>query len=185
MIEVKTTVIGDKEIAQKFAEADPYVRDAIREGLEEIGTYIVEDARARAPRASGILARKIQYAFGRERGKQRTFREDPDALRLTVWPGGRVAHLMERGVNATVTRGRRRRELNVYDVRGRGRRARRTLVAEGVDWGRKPIKPYHLRIAPRPFFEPAVQGIGGGEGALASLQRVLDEAIAKYDQGGA
>jgi hypothetical protein len=182
MIDLKVTTIGGPEIGRKLAQADSGIRDVIRNELEVVGEEIVQNAQRAAPRKSGIMASKIIWFFGK-RGK-RTVRTPTGKQRITkvterkykdgriffsVMPTGRVAHLMERGVNATFDQrpGRRQKEAN--KVRGNST-AKVTHLAEG------PVYRYQrtLRIAPRPFFGPAVDAAGGAAGVNARLQTALD-----------
>jgi hypothetical protein len=122
--------------------------------------------------------RRIIYRHGREtrRGFQHA---GDDRLILTVFPGEPTAHLIERGVDATVIR-RRKRSEDVFAVTS-GRRQRRKLVAMGVSFGNK---PYRLVIPPRPYFTPAVESVGGASGVNARLQGAIERAAADA-QGGA
>jgi hypothetical protein len=94
------------------------------------------------------------------------------AIFWTVRPFGRVAHLMERGVNATFyqrspTKFRRDADLPLAEGQF-GPKERATFAG--------PFRRYQrsLRIAPRPFFMPAVDSVGGSAGVNARLQGALD-----------
>lgn len=195
MIDVKVTAIGTKEIAQKLGMADAGIRQAIRGELAAVGDEIVARAQANAPKRTGVMASRIAWYFGewrrsrvgeRTSAKGKTYginryravdaADSSGRIQFTVRPFGSVAHLMERGVNATVRRRPRRdksmdvREVRVsFDEEG-NRKISRRLVARGVRWS----KPYHLRIAPRPFFTPAVEAAGGASGVNARLQARLN-----------
>lgn len=147
MIGIKVTVIGQEGMAQKLADAESGLRPAIRAELWKVGEEIIAGAQAAAPKRTGIMASKIVQFFGRmrKRGRGLQRRTMPiDAknprggkIEWEVRPGGRVAHLVERGVN------------------GAGRT--RTI-----------------NIAPRPFFMPAVDAVGGPAGVNARLQTAID-----------
>lgn len=166
MIAVKVTELGGPELQAMFIRAQSLLRARLQEELDEIGKDIVLTARAGVPRRTGRTMRRIVYRHGREtrRGFQHA---GEDRLILTVLPGEPTAHLIERGVNATVVR-HRRRSRDVYEVRGR--RQRRKLVAMGVGFGGK---PYQLVIPPRPYFMPAVESVGD---VGVRLQAVVERA---------
>ena len=176
MISVKVTELGGPELQATFARAQSLLRAKLQEELDEIGKDAVLAARSRVPRRTGRTMRRIAYRHGREtrRGFQSA---GDDRLILTVLPGEPTAHLIERGVNATVTR-RRRRSRDVFAVQGRGKREKRKLVAMGVALG---AKPYKLVIPPRPYFIPAVESVGD---VGARLQAVIDRVGAEAQGAG-
>ena len=176
MIDVKVTTIGVKEIAAKLGQAESGVRSVLRAELAEIGDEIVARAQAAAPRATGVMASRIAWYFGREfmrgrKGQRRqTVVENPKDPRIffTVRPRGRVAHLVERGVSATFTQRPGRR--------GRHRLPQAPAVGPSLGEFSGPSYRYtrSLRIAPHPFFMPAVESVGGAAGVNARLQGALD-----------
>jgi hypothetical protein len=162
MIDVKVTVLGQPELGRRLDLADRRIRTVLREELAEIGEEIVARARANAPKRTGIMASRIAWYLGREfqrgRGARRRmtvvdYDKDPRIF-FTVRPRGRIAHLVERGVNATFQQ------------------------FPGSRGGRMPVleRAYTrtLTIAPRPFFMPAVQAVTGGN-VFPRLQARLDE----------
>ena len=185
MIDVKVTTLGGPEIAAKLAEANSQLRAVLRMELRDIGSEIVAEAQPRAPRRTGIMASKIRWYFGSETmrgpkgGAKHLALQDTKwkdgRIVMTVRPFGRVAHLMERGVNATF-----------QQRAGRGHRAGH--LAAGITasrWQHAKSLTYErtLRIAPRPFFTLAVTAVGGAAGVNARLQGRLD-TLAGDLQGG-
>lgn len=188
MIDLKVTTIGGKEIAAKLAQASSGVREALREELAAVGDEIVARAQADAPKRTGIMASKIAWYFGREvmrsrgkkrreqgsgawRGKYRTVRDaDKGPIQFTARPFGRVAHLVERGVNATFNQ---RPGPRGKDKQRRGQNAIGPFGGEAMQ-GPDYRYARTLRIAPRPFFVPAVDSVGGAAGVNARLQAKLD-----------
>ncbi len=177
MIDVKVAMLGGPEVQRTFATAQSALRARLQEELDEIGKDIVLAARAGVPRRTGRTMRRIVYRHGREMRTGFQSAGD-DRLILTVLPGEPTAHLIERGVDATVVR-RRKRSGDVYEVRGR--RQKRKLVAMGISFA---SRPYRLVIPPRPYFMPAVESIGGASGANQRLQAALDRAAADAQGGG-
>jgi hypothetical protein len=184
------TVLGNKEMAERLRQADGGIREVLRHELAMIGEEIVERAQAAAPKATGIMASRISWFFGRERRRgskgrrytkivdefapsKHTRKSYRDALRgaifFTVRPRGTVAHLVERGVNATFYQrpgfrskwtGAGYREIGPFAgeaTQGPEYRYKRTLI-----------------IPRRPFFMPAVQAVTGGN-VFPRLQARLDE----------
>lgn len=191
MIDVRLKTIGGPEIGAKLAQADSGIRDALRDELAQVGEEIVSRAASAAPKRTGIMASKITWFFGREvqrsrgrgKGKYRTVvdsatpskyaRKDyrqkyAGAIFFTVRPTGRVAHLIERGVNATF--------YQRTGLRGRGNFERAPI---GPFMGQRVEGPQYRyertqHVAPRPFFMPAVESVGGASGVNERLQRRLD-----------
>ena len=178
MIDLKVTTIGGPEIAAKLSDLNSDVRANLVTELEEIGKDVVYGARNRVPRRTGYLMSRILYRMGRETKRGGWMPFEPGILKLTVLPGEPLAHLVERGVDTTVTKARAKRSENVYTVRGRGKRERRSLVAQGVAFGRK---PYRLVIKPRPYFMPAVEAVGD---VGPRLQAVIDRTVSAANGGG-
>lgn len=180
MLDVKVTTLGGPELAATFQRADSLTRSEVQQELDEIGKDIVLGARGSVPRKTGRTMRRIVYRHGREtrRGFQAA---GDDRLVLTVLPGEPTAHLIERGVDAMVQR--RPRRSRGKDVRAvaynptTGRTSRR-IVARGVAF----VKPYRLRIAPRPYFTPAVEAVSSG--VPDRLQAAVERAAAKAQGGG-
>lgn len=183
MIDLKVTSIGGPEIGKRLADADSGIRQVLRDELAQIGDEIVSRAQSNAPKRTGIMASKIIAFFGkrakRGRGDQRRTRivehnRKDGRIAFTVMPTGRVAHLMERGVNASFSQrpGARQKEAN--KVRGNST-GKVTYLAAG------PTYRYArtLNIAPRPFFMPAVESVGGAAGVNARLQSALDKVAAE------
>lgn len=184
-------VIGEKEVAAVFDAAPGALRAALRDELAQVGDDIVSRARALAPKRSGVMASKITWYFGRERrafnvgagGKRRSYTEKVDRSAETgpIWfvarPGGSVAHLMERGVDAQ--RGPYfRREERVGTIWTR--KGKKTIRRKGRTY----VRPHAFRIAKRPFFTPAIEAVGGPSGVNARLQAAID-AVPPAIQGGA
>lgn len=169
MIELKTTVIGDKQIAKAFEDARASLRPEIDTELAAIGEDVVKEAAARVSKRTGRTAGRIIYRLGRE--TKLGFQRDESVARLTVLPGEPTAHLIERGVDATISRRRNRSRDVVAIVGRRSRRFKR--IAVGISF----LKPYRLSIPPRPYFIPAVQSIGDvGARLQAAIARVAARA---------
>lgn len=188
MIDVRLKTIGGPEIGAKLAQADSGIRDALRDELAQIGTEIVDRARSAAPKRTGEMASRITWYFGerkRVRVGERTSAkgrlsgiyktraveaiEPSGRITFTARPTGRVAHLMERGVNGTVEahfRNVTRKNVTIWTRKGQ--RTLKTLK------GKAYIPAHPLHIAPRPFFGPAVDSVGGASGVNERLQRRLD-----------
>lgn len=182
MIDLKVTVIGDKEIAAKLADASSGIRDVLRDELAQIGDEIVSRAQAAAPVRTvvGGLRSRIVWYFGREmkRGPRGAKRLTPvdvkwkdSRIEMTTRPRGRVAHLVERGVNATFMQ---------RPGRG-GNRVARDTGNPGA--GEGPVYRYQrtLKIRRRPFFMPAVESVGGSAGVNARLQARLERLAASMN----
>lgn len=175
MIDLKVKVLGGKEIADKLAQADSGIRDELRAELADIGQEIEDAARRGAPSRSGGLRNRIRWYFGSEvkrgpKGAKRMVTQDTKwkdgRIVMTVRPWGRVAHLMERGVNAT------------FQQRT-GKGGRQGEVAASITspkWQNTRSLTYQrtMVITPRPFFMPAVESVGGPAGVNARLQARID-----------
>lgn len=200
MIDLKVTALGVPEIAAKLGMAESGIRDVLRAELAQVGSEIVAGAQARAPKRTGVLASRIIWFFGREvmrrrpknsildggptkyrtivegaskYAKKSTRAKWENTIFFTARPTGSVAHLMERGVNATFYQrpGRRTKDAS--------RRDRRGYAAVGPFAGEAMQGPdfrYQrtLKIDKRPFFMPAVEAAGGSAGVNARLQGALD-----------
>jgi hypothetical protein len=159
MIETRITMLGNREIARMLERAGTSMHQELRGELAEIGDEIVRRAQANAPRRTGLMASRVAWFFGREyergRGVQRrmvTLESANDSrIFFTVRPRGRVAHLVERGVDATV----------IQHARTTKREYERTM-----------------RIPARPWFMPSVEAMGGVAGVLRRLQARLDRLAA-------
>jgi hypothetical protein len=169
MIDIKVTTIGGPEIAAKLADASTGIRDEIRDEIAAFMDDLVAGAQAAAPVRTGGLRSRIIWYFGREmkrgpRGAKRMVPVDVNwkggRIEATARPRGRVAHLMERGVNAT--------------------------FSQRVGRGAEPEKRYgrSLHIAPRPFFTPAIEALGSSEGLNDRLQARLDRLAAGLQRAG-
>lgn len=184
MIDLKVQTLGGPEIARTLAEKDSLIRRELRDELSIIGQQIVDTAQSLAPKRTGGLANRIIWYFGAEtkrgpKGKKKLAPYDikwkDGRIRMTVRPTGRVAHLMERGVNATF-----------QQRAGRGfKRGQVVDAVQAAKWKHAQSIVYqrHLSIAPRPFFEPAVASVGGPSGVNARLQARLD-LVASMSGGG-
>lgn len=182
MIDLRLTEIGGAEVARRLAGADGEIRQALREELAEVGDEIVSRAQAFAPKATGFMASKIIWFFGqrreRGRGAQRRLvvvesasKRQPGKIEFSAMPTGRVAHLVERGVNASFYQRTGQRGANAVGSQGPGRgRQGPAIVREGPTYR----YPRTLSIRPRPFFMPAVESVGGASGVNARLQGALD-----------
>lgn len=190
MIDLKVTTIGGPEIAGKLAKADSGIRDEIRDELAEVGQEIVDRAQSNAPKRTGIMASKVIWFFGTRAPRKkkgvsigtqiRDVKWKDGRVRMEAMPTGRVAHLMERGVNASFHQRPGRRGA---DKQRRGQRAIGPYAGEamhGPDWR----YPRTLKITPQPFFMPAVESVGGAAGVNARLQGRLDR-LAGALQGAA
>lgn len=192
MIDLKHTVLGGPEIGKRLADADSGLRDAIRGELAEVGEEIVSRAQQNAPKRTGIMASKIIWFFGerkRVRLGERTskagkaygvFRTraveavNEPKIEMSVMPTGSVAHLMERGVNATrKAHPRRVTRTNVTVWTRRGQRTYKKLKGQAM------VRAHQMTLAPRPFFMPAVDSVGGASGVNARLQAAIDKVAAK------
>lgn len=193
-LDVKLTVLGEREAGRAFTAASSYLRPALVLELDKLGRDIVQAAQDRVPyggtRRSGPHTRdKIRYAHGLDAKSGRGFiaPEAGGPLRLTVLGGEPIGHLIERGVNATVS-SRRNRAEDVYasDVRYRRRkgvgmvaegttaRARKlTLAASGIRF----VRPYRLVMPARPFFVPAVESVDVAARLQAATSRAAAGAI--------
>lgn len=180
MIDLKITEIGGAEIGRKLADADAGIGNAIRAELALVGDEIVADASARAPKRSGILSTRIVWFFGRIRLRGRGVnrrrvvvesksKKSPGKIEFEVRPTGRVAHLMERGVNASF---HQRTGRGGKGERTRGRTAIGPFVGEAMQ-GPDFRYARTLQISPRPFFQPAVNGVGGASGVGSRLQSAI------------
>lgn len=183
MIDLRFKTLGGPEVAKKLALADSGIRQVLREELAEVGDEIVSIAQSNAPKRTGVLASRIIWFFGkrgkRGRGLQRRTRitdvnYKDGRINFSVMPTGSVAHLMERGVNASF-----------YQRPGRGGANQRTVIgpfmgarAEGPEYR----YPRTLRIAPRPFFIPAVDAVGGADGVNARLQGALNRLASEVSR---
>jgi hypothetical protein len=193
VIDLKVKVLGGPEIAATLTSADTEIRDAIRAEMSRIGEEIRDRARALAPRRATptrrrtiSLADRIISYFGQEmkRGPKGAKRLTPvdtkwkdGRLRLTVRPTGRVAHLMERGVNATF-----------QQRTGRGSGAGQvTAGITSPKWKEARSLTYQrsMIIDKRPFFMPAVAAAGGASGVNARLQARIDFLAQKLSRGRA
>jgi hypothetical protein len=163
MIDVKVTTLGDREMAARFMRADSGIRTALREELAIIGDEIVSRAQAAAPKRTGKMASKIVWYFGREfmRGRKGNrhakvveYAKDPRIF-FAARPRGRVAHLVERGVNATF-------QQSPGPRGGKFPKVERAYTRS-------------LAIPPRPFFMPAVASVGGAGGVGLRLQAALND----------
>lgn len=174
MIDFKITEVGRAEAVQRFKDAEGALRVALRDEMAAIGEEIVSRAQSLAPRASGLMARQITWGFGqlraRGRGDQRKTRivetrgEAGNKIVMTAMPRGRVAHLVERGVSASF--------YQSPGNRGRGKLFQPKDALKAVE-GPRFLYARTLVIAPRPFFMPAVESVGGAVGVGARLQGVV------------
>lgn len=204
MIDVQVQTLGGQGIVETLQNASSGLRDVLRAELATAGDEMVARAQSLAPKRSGILQSRIVWFFGREmmrsrgrgRGKYRavvdtfsaskharkSFRSQMEgAIFFTFRPLGRVAHLVERGVNASFHQrpGRRGRDTQ--------RRGQRVIgpYAGGDMQGPEYRYARTLRIAPRPFFQPAVESVGGAGGVNARLQGALDRFVQQTNAGAA
>lgn len=180
MIDLKVTTLGGPEIASRLAQADSGIRDAIRDELALVGEEIVSTAQSLAPKRTGIMASKIIWFHGtraprRRRGVSigtqiRDVRWKSGKLNWSAMPTGRVAHLVERGVNASFYQrpGRRGRDTTRTGRREIGPYAGEAQQGPNFRYARK------LAIAPQPFFTPAVESVGGAAGVNTRLQTAID-----------
>lgn len=185
MIDLKVTSLGGKDIADNLSQANSEIRATLRDELADIGQEIEDAAKSRAPRHSGGLANRIRWYFGSEvkrgpKGAKRLVTQDTKwkdgRIAMTVRPFGRVAHLMERGVSATF-----------QQRAGRGSKSGQVVAAiSSPKWKQARSLTYQrtLTIAPRPFFMPAVESVGGAGGVNARLQERINN-IARDIQAGA
>jgi hypothetical protein len=171
-------------------QADSGLREAIRAELADVGEEIVTRAQANAPRHTGIMASKIICYFGTRAPRKskgvaigtqiRDVKWKDGRIRFEAMPTGQVAHLMERGVNASFYQrpGRRQKEENKVHANST---RRVTYLAQG------PYYPYArtLNIAPRPFFMPAVDAVGGAAGVNSRLQEKIDQLAQQLNERGA
>lgn len=186
-LDVKLTVLGEREIGRAFTAAASDLRPALLVELDNLGREIVQAAQDRVPyggtRRAGTHTRdKIRAAHGLDReGGGWVAPGAGGPLRLTVLGGEPIGHLIERGVNATIsTRRTRKRDVYGTDVRyarrkGFGRVAernlgqrRRTLVATGITF----VKPYRLTLPARPYFMPAIESVDVAGRLQAATSRV-------------
>jgi hypothetical protein len=186
MIDLKVKVLGGKEIAAMLTKAESGLRAAVRDELALVGDEMVEAARARAPRDTGALANRIRWYFGAEvkrgpKGNKKTVTADikwkDGRIRMTVRPFGNVAHLMERGVNATF-----------QQRAGRGlKKGQKVDAVSAMKWKHAQSIVYQrtLVIAPRPFFSPAVAQVGGPAAVNARVQARIDRLVGALSQGRA
>jgi hypothetical protein len=194
VIDLKVTTVGGPEIARALAQADTGIRDDIRDELARIGEEIVERARSLAPRRTGGLQARIIWYFGTrgnyavkgQKGRKATQTRDvkwkDGRIRFEVMPTGKVAHLMERGVHASFNQRTGRRTGKGASVRGRheiGPHAGEAMQGPDYRYART------LNIAPRPFFMPAVESVGGAAGVNARLQAKIDQLAQRLNAGGA
>ncbi len=193
-LDVKLTVLGEAEIGRVFSAARSNLRPALLVELDKIGRDMVQAAKDRVPygptRKHGSHTRdKIDYGHGLDRkGGGFLPPEAGGPLRLTVLGGEPLAHIIERGVNATVTvRRNRKRDVYASDVRyarrkGVGRVAernlknRRTMVGMGVTF----VKAYRLTLPARPYFIPAVQSIDVGVRLQDAVRRAAAESVGSW-----
>jgi hypothetical protein len=190
MIDIRVKEIGRGEVAATFTKADDAMRLALRSELALIGDEIVSRAQSNAPRRTGIMASKIIWFFGERRkggkkdGGRTVIREATRGAKagkilFSAMPTGRVAHLVERGVNASF---HQRTGRGGKGERTRGRRAIGPYAGEAMH-GPEFRYPRTLSIAPRPFFMPAVESVGGAAGVNARLQVALDRAAQGVSDG--
>ena len=187
MISVDCKVLGGEEVAKRLTKVDTGLRNEIRAELAGVLSEVVATAQANAPKRTGGMASRIVWYFGR-RGQYRVKGQKGRKamqIRDTQWkdgrieaaaqPTGRVAHLVERGVNATF--------YQRPGKRGGFRRGHREIGPYGGEAMHGPENRYRrtLKIAPRPFFTPAVDSVGGVAGVNARLQ----EAVNRVAQGRA
>ena len=186
MIDLKVSVLGEKEIARQLEEAGSEIRAAVREELAAVGDEIVSRAQAMAPKRTGVMASKVLWYFGLERTARQMRKlgggryTDPDRgpIIFTVRPTGSVAHLMERGVNAT--RQAHQRKARVVGTVW-GRKGKRTVDRIGTVF----VKAHPFKIGKRPFFMPAVESVGGASGVNARLQEAIDGVASRVRSGAA
>ena len=195
MIQTSVRVIGGEEIARQFERGPGAMRAALKGELAEIGDEIVARARGLAPKKSGIMAERILWYFGREAtarqrrklgiGRFGGLDSDFGPVQFTVRPTGSVAHLMERGVNATRKAHVRRNEAQSRaGVIERRRFKRSTRIAFGkTAQGVAFVKAHPFVIAKRPFFVPAVDSVGGASGVNARLQAALTKRAPELMRG--
>lgn len=176
MIDVRVQALGGPEIAATIRDRHGAVRTGLVDELTQIGAEIRTRAQAAAPKRTGIMASRIIDYFGTRAPRTRKGNSIGTQIRdvkwkdgrilFTVQPTGRVAHLMERGVNASFRQ-------------SPGRRSRNRAKWSAGEQGPQPSKGMNLyartlRIAPRPFFQPAVDSVGGAGGVNSRLQAVVD-----------
>lgn len=179
MIDIRVQTLGGPEIAKQLADKESGLRNGLRDELAAIGNEIVTTAQANAPKATGIMASKILWFFGTRAPRTRRGVSIGTQIRDVNWkdgrirfetrPTGRVAHLVERGVSASFYQrpGRRQKEANKTAYNST---SRVTYLAQGPSYRYART----LNIAPRPFFTPAVESVGGAAGVNARLQSRID-----------
>jgi hypothetical protein len=100
VFEVKSDVLGGKDVAERFNRVGDKLKKKLRKELREIGEEVRHVAWFGAPVKKGNLRESIRASVGKNRGQR--FIEAPDGLALKVAPYSPVAHLIERGVEPQV-----------------------------------------------------------------------------------
>lgn len=177
--------IGGESIARQLEAGPGAIRAAVRAVLADVGDEILARAQALAPKRTGVMASRIVWYFGsdttsRERrhtgiGKYRDTDRGP--VIFTARPTGTVAHLIERGVNATRKQHARRitRTATIWTRKGQ---KGKTFKASTL------VKAHPFKIAAHPFFMPAVESVGGPSGVTQRLQSAMSDAGALMREAG-
>lgn len=153
-----STVVGDVELKQRFADFGSNVRMLARRTLADIGQELRDRIAAGAPRKSGALSETVRAVLN----------ERDATMTEIVRPTKFYARFIEYGVVNHGTRNNKR-SINKADLRNKTKRqglvARvRELRAQG-----------NYRIAPHPFIGPAWAGMQAR--AQAQIAAVLAEAV--------
>ena len=157
MLQIRAVVTGNRELAALFPALTERILDRLREALIEAGVELREAAAALAPRRTGTLAGKIRAKLN----------ERPGMLIESVRPIGRegfIGRLMEFGV------------VNHGTIRNRSGRFGRLMRVREV----RELRAHgQYRIRPRPFMQPAFEGLR--DQIEARLAGAVAEALAERD----
>lgn len=170
MIDIRTSLIGDKEAVQRLRRAPSLLEEHLVAEAAAVGQEIVDGARARAPvgkKNGGALRDAILWKVEMPKGH----------LRLEVRPSGkgaRHAHLIERGVAE--------QEIQVHRNVARARRIswKTGKLRKGREYWVK-SETFYTRshhITARPYFGPAVESVGDVHARMQSAVTRAADATA-------
>lgn len=152
-----STVVGDVELKQRFADFGSNVRVLARRTLADIGEQLRDRISAGAPRKSGDLSESVRATLTETDAKM------TESVRPTLF----YARFIEYGVVNHGTLGNKR-SVSKADLRKKGKRGLVARVRELRSQGA-------YRIAPHPFIGPAWAGMQAQ--AQAQIAAALAEAV--------
>lgn len=170
MINIRESIIGDKQAIRQLQAAPSVLEDHLVKRMAEVGQEIVDTARSLVPVRRGALRDAIRWKVEMPKGH----------LRLEVKPSGkgaRHAHLVERGVQG--------HEIKVHKNIARARRIKwkNGKLRKGGEYWIKSESFYTRWHAVKavPYFGPAVESVGDVHARLQGAVRDASAETARLD----